>query len=104
MTSSTLMTNVTFEIWPYKQFEKDYEVKEAIGQGQYGEVFSAITKQKLQESTVAVKFQKCKRASEKLRIRDEIEILKTLSHDNIITIFGAYEDHEQFVQVLEYLR
>ena len=97
MTSSTLLTNsVKFEIWPFEQFEKDYEVKEAIGHGQYGEVFSAIAKQKLQKpTTVAVKFLKCKRACEKLRIRDEIDVLKTLNHDNVIKIYGAYENHDQ---------
>ena len=46
----------------------------------------------------------CKRASEKLRIRDEIDILQDLNHENVIKLFSAYEDHENFVQVLEYLR
>lgn len=93
-----------FVIWPLDQFKKDYEIIESIGQGQYGEVFSARSISKLKPaSTVAVKFLKCHKASEKLRIRDEIDILKTLSHENVLTLLGAYEQHDQFVQVLEHL-
>ena len=47
---------------------------------------------------------KCKRASEKLRIRDEIDILQDLNHENVIKMISAYEDHDNFIQVLEYLR
>ena len=90
-------------IWPIEKFKNDFEVIELIGQGQYGEVFSANYKRN-DNATVAVKFLKCKKASEKLRIRDEIDILKELKHDNVIQLFGAYEDHCQFVQVLEHLR
>jgi len=89
-------------IWPIEKFKNDFEVIELIGQGQYGEVFSANYKRN-DNATVAVKFLKCKKASEKLRIRDEIDILKELKHDNVIQLFGAYEDHCQFVQVLEHL-
>ena len=98
-----------FMIWPMDQFYKDYEKLEPIGHGQYGEVFSAKPlSKKIQESVnssiVAVKFLKCKRASEKLRIRDEIDILKDLHHDNILKLLGAYEQNDEFIEVLEYLR
>ena len=92
----------TFAIWPLEKFGKDYEVICPIGQGQYGEVYSAV--EKATTAKVAVKFLKCKRASEKLRIRDEIDILKDIKHDNVIRLLGAYESHDQCVQVLEYLR
>lgn len=89
-------------IWPLSQFEKDFQVIQAIGEGQYGQVYSA--KSNKNDILVAAKFQKCSRATEKLRIRDEIDILKHLNHENIIKFIGAYEDEDQFVQVLELLR
>lgn len=90
-------------IWPIERFEKDYNVIESIGQGQYGEVFSAVSTN-TEQKKVAVKFMKCQKASEKLRVRDEIDILKDLNHPNVIKIFGAYEDHDQFILTLEHLR
>jgi serine/threonine protein kinase len=102
-----------FVIWPLQQFAKDYEViGDSIGQGQYGQVFTAkpsktsctVTGISRNYSTVAVKFLKCKKASEKLRIRDEIDVLKDMTHDNVVTLLGAYEAQDQFIQILEYLR
>ena len=63
MTSALRDLTKKFEIWPIGQFEKDYEVgKEAIGHGQYGEVFLAQKRSNLSisasASTVAVKFLK----------------------------------------------
>ena len=100
------MSSLNFEIWPIGQFEKDYDVQEAIGQGQYGEVFLGKKKsnRSILSSNVAIKFLKCSRASEKLRIRDEIDILRDLDHENIIKLVSAYEDHDKFIQVLEHLR
>ena len=63
MTSALSDLTKKFEIWPIGQFEKDYEVgKEAIGHGQYGEVFLAKKRSNpsisASVSTVAVKFLK----------------------------------------------
>ena len=90
-------------IWPLAQLEKDFAIDQQIGKGQYGQVFLARWKTK-EDSAVAIKLLKCKRASEKLQMRDEIAILKQLDHENVIKILGAYEDYDQFAQVLEFLR
>ncbi len=61
MTSALRDLTKKFEIWPIGQFEKDYEVgEEAIGHGQYGEVFLAKKRSNISASvsTVAVKFLK----------------------------------------------
>ena len=41
---------------------------------------------------------RCARAAEKLRVRDEIEILGGFDHPNVLKLIGAYEDSDQFVQ------
>jgi serine/threonine protein kinase len=41
---------------------------------------------------------RCSRASEKLRVRDEIEILSDFDHPNVLRLIGAYEDSENFIQ------
>ena len=40
----------------------------------------------------------CSRASEKLRVRDEIDILKRFDHPHVIKIVEAYEDEDNFIQ------
>ncbi len=114
--ASCLSEESLFVIWPLSRFEKDFElVKPAIGRGQYGEVFKArprssrttLTLTKIDPEShpiVAAKFIKCTRATEQLRIRDEIDILKELNHPNVLQLLGAYESDNEFVQVLEYLR
>ena len=56
------------------------------------------------DTAVAVKFIRCHRASEKLRGRQEIDLLQDLNHPNVLSLLGAYEDEENFIQVLEFLR
>ena len=41
---------------------------------------------------------RCAKAAEKLRVRDEIEILGGFDHPNVLKLIGAYEDSDQFVQ------
>ena len=54
--------------------------------------------------SVAVKVLNCPRAFDKLRPRQELELLQDLKHPNILRLVGAYEDDEIFIQVFEFLR
>ena len=88
-------------IWPIIKFDADYSTLEKIGQGKYGEVF------RIEERgggdgaggrVRAAKVMRCARAAEKLRVRDEIEIMGGFDHPNVLKLIGAYEDSDQFVQ------
>ena len=86
-------------IWPMLKFDADYSTLEKIGQGKYGEVF------RIEERAAAggkraraAKVMRCARAAEKLRVRDEIEIMAGFDHPNVLRLIGAYEDSDQFVQ------
>ncbi len=57
-----------------------------------------------EDDNVAVKVLSCPRAFDKLRPRQELELLQDLRHPNILRLVGAYEDEEIFIQVFEYLR
>jgi len=43
-------------------------------------------------------------ASDKLRLRQEIDILTKVKHPNIVRLLMSYEDLDNFIQVFEYLR
>ena len=89
-------------IWPLRIFPDKYKVIEPLGHGQYGEVRLAQDKKSLDE--VAVKFIKCSTAREKLRLREELDILQSLNHQNVIQLLGAYEDSQEFIMIFECLR
>ena len=102
--SKKMMEEVFFSspltIWPMLKFDADYSTLEKIGQGKYGEVF------RIEERAAgaggkrvrAAKVMRCARAAEKLRVRDEIEIMAGFDHPNVLRLIGAYEDSDQFVQ------
>ena len=46
----------------------------------------------------AAKLLRCERASEKLRVRDEIDILRRLDHPNVLRLVAAHEDEDTFIQ------
>lgn len=55
-------------------------------------------------SKVAAKFLMTSSASDKLRLRQEIDILTKVKHPNIVRLLMSYEDLDNFIQVFEYLR
>ena len=63
-------------IWPILKFDADYSTLEKIGQGKYGEVFRIEERAAAAggKRARAAKVMRCARATEKLRVRDEIRM------------------------------
>eukprot|EP01031_Cornospumella_fuschlensis_P037549 gene37549-45607_t len=81
---------------------ENYVVLEHIGEGSFGKVYKA--RRKSTGFTVAMKFISKHGKSEKdlKNLRQEIGILKTLDHENIILMFDAFETDREFCVVTEY--
>lgn len=81
---------------------ENYVVLEHIGEGSFGKVYKA--RRKNTGFTVAMKLIQKHGKSEKdiKNLRQEIGILRTLNHDNIILMFDAFETERDFVVVTEY--
>ncbi|KAF8292871.1 putative ULK family serine/threonine-protein kinase [Trypanosoma cruzi] len=81
---------------------ENYLIVELIGEGSFGKVYKA--RRKGTGQVVAMKFivKKGKNDRELLNLRSEIEIMTKLDHDNIITLFEAFETQQEFVVVMEY--
>nr|CCC95049.1 unnamed protein product [Trypanosoma congolense IL3000] len=81
---------------------ENYSIVELIGEGSFGKVYKA--RRKGTGHIVAMKFivKKGKNDKELLNLRSEIEIMTKLNHDNIITLFDAFETQQEFVVVMEY--
>lgn len=79
----------------------NYHILSLIGQGAYGHVYKA--RRKFTGQFVAIKSIKKKGKEEKdIKVmRDEIEILKKLKHENIVLLLDSFETQAEFILVTE---
>lgn len=80
----------------------NYHILDPIGEGSFGKVYKGRHKHGLQ--TVAMKFiPKVNKSEKDLRnLRLEIEILKGLSHENIVAMLDWFETKTEICVVMEY--
>ncbi len=73
-----------------------------VGEGSFGKVYKG--RMKYTGQIVALKFIKKggKTAEEVKQIREEIDIMKELKHDNIVRMLDAFETSGEFCVVTEY--
>ncbi|KAK4758063.1 hypothetical protein SAY87_019364 [Trapa incisa] len=81
---------------------EDYHVIELVGEGSFGKVYKG--RRKYTSQTVAMKFIMKHGKSEKdiYNLRQEIEILRKLKHENIIEMLDAFESPQEFCVVTEF--
>ena len=79
----------------------DYESKDKLGEGSFGEVKLMVHKKTRVERAVKIIKKHKLNKEEKEQMMMEVSILKTLDHPNIIKIFDVYEDHSHLYLVTE---
>ncbi|GLT75347.1 hypothetical protein SLA2020_470780 [Shorea laevis] len=81
---------------------EDYHVIELVGEGSFGKVYKG--RRKFSGQTVAMKFIMKQGKSEKdiHNLRQEIEILRKLKHENIIEMLDSFESPQEFCVVTEF--
>ncbi|KAH6821716.1 kinase family with ARM repeat domain-containing protein [Perilla frutescens var. hirtella] len=81
---------------------ENYHVIELVGEGSFGKVYKG--RRKFSGQTVAMKFIPKHGKSEKdiLNLRQEIEILRKLKHENIIAMLDSFESPQEFCVVTEF--
>ena len=82
----------------------DYEVKQMLGEGSFGQVKLMVHRKTKMERAVKIIKKHKVRPEEKEQMMMEVSILKTLDHPNIIKIFDMYEDQHFLYLVIEYPR
>ena len=80
-------------------FFEEYEIKERLGEGAYGSVYKVLQ--------ITTGFLRAVKAIKKKNIdiqefTNELEVLKTLDHPNIIKLFDCYFDNSYYYMVEEY--
>jgi fused-like protein len=81
---------------------EDYHVIELVGEGSFGRVYKG--RRKYTGQTVAMKFimKQGKTDKDIHSLRQEIEILRKLKHENIIEMLDSFENAREFCVVTEF--
>lgn len=79
----------------------DYDVKQMLGEGSFGQVKLMVHRKTKMERAVKIIKKHKVRPEEKEQMMMEVSILKTLDHPNIIKIFDMYEDQQFLYLVIE---
>ena len=82
---------------------EDFQIGKCLGKGRFGSVF--LAKDKRNQVLVALKVIKKKTIKDSKmanQIKNEIKIQSCLSHPNILSFYGFFQDEEQFYLILEY--
>lgn len=82
---------------------EDFQIGKCLGKGRFGSVF--LAKDKRNQGLVALKVIKKKMIKDSKmanQIKNEIKIQSCLTHPNVLSLYGFFQDAEQFYLVLEY--
>ncbi|XP_026162286.1 NUAK family SNF1-like kinase 2 [Mastacembelus armatus] len=79
-----------------------YEFLETLGKGTYGQVKKAKERSGRLVAIKSIRKEKIKDEQDLVHIRREIEIMSSLCHPHIITIYEVFENKDKIVIVMEY--
>ncbi|XP_077567327.1 NUAK family SNF1-like kinase 1 [Stigmatopora nigra] len=80
-----------------------YELLETLGRGTYGKVKKAIERHSGREVAIkSIRKEKIKDDQDMIHIRREIEIMSSLRHPHIVSIYEVFENKDKIVIVMEY--
>lgn len=80
----------------------EYKIIRAIGQGSYGTVYKAVTKNSAQVVALKVITKREKNQKDIQNLRQEFEIQRKLCHPNIIRMLDSFETDDDIVVVTEF--
>ncbi|XP_023226281.1 myosin light chain kinase, smooth muscle-like [Centruroides sculpturatus] len=82
-------------------FPELYELKEEIGRGRFGTVYRCIEMATMEER--AAKVVKCLKTKDKMKVREEIDIMNRLRHPKLLQLAAAFENPRDIILVMEYI-
>lgn len=79
-----------------------YEFLQTLGEGTYGRVKKAVDRSGRTVAIKSIRKEKIRDEQDLMHIRREIEIMSSLAHPHIISIYEVFENTEKIVIVMEY--
>ena len=99
--SSLVLTNDVIVSDTHQNLDSVYDRVKKLGEGSFGEVW--LIRHKLTGKDYAMKIIEKGPYSNTEQIKNEIEILKTLDHPNILKILEFHDENDKFYIVTDYL-
>jgi calcium-dependent protein kinase len=95
-----------FETEHTSKFDEKYEMVEKLGEGNFGQVFYAKGKESDDAPERAVKILAKSQLNDEeiLIIQNEIQILRSVDHPNILKLYEVFEDDETYQIVTDMMR
>lgn len=81
------------------EFKTRFILEEELGKGRFGVVHKVVERETRQ--VLAAKIVKCIKAKDKIKIHEEISIMRALRHPKLLQLAAAFESAREIVMVME---
>ena len=81
------------------EFKIRFELMEELGKGRFGVVHKVIEKES--GLVLAAKVIKCIKSSDRAKVREEIEIMKSLQHPKLLQLSASFDTAKEIIMVME---
>ncbi|XP_055374488.1 titin homolog isoform X1 [Condylostylus longicornis] len=82
-------------------FKQRFETLEELGKGRFGVVYKVIERETGQ--TMAAKVIKCIKARDRVKVQEEIAIMKSLEHPKLLQLAVSFETNREIIMIMEYI-
>lgn len=90
---------LTVPIKSKENFNKRFSTHEELGKGRFGVVNRVVEKDS--GNVFAVKVVKCIKAADRKKVHEEIEIMSSLKHQQLLQLFDSFETHKEVIMLME---
>lgn len=91
--------NVPVPIKSKENFNSRFVTHEELGKGRFGVVSRVVEKDT--GNVFAVKSVKCIKSIDKKKVHEEIEIMSSLKHPQLLQLFESFETHREVIMLME---
>lgn len=83
------------------EFKQKYDIQETLGKGRFGIVHKVVDRKTNQ--IFAAKFIRCRSAKEKDKVKEEIDIMNQLRHEQLLQLAAAFDHPKEMIMVMEFI-
>uniref|UniRef100_A0A1I8NUE4 Muscle M-line assembly protein unc-89 n=1 Tax=Stomoxys calcitrans TaxID=35570 RepID=A0A1I8NUE4_STOCA len=84
------------------EFKDRFHILEELGKGRFGVVYKVQEKEE-SNRILAAKMIKCIKSKDRVKVQEEISIMKSLKHPKLLQLAASFETPREIVMVMEYI-
>ncbi|XP_075167098.1 stretchin-Mlck isoform X2 [Haematobia irritans] len=84
------------------EFKDRFQILEELGKGRFGVVYKVQEKED-SKRILAAKMIKCIKSKDRIKVQEEISIMKSLKHPKLLQLAASFESSREIVMVMEYI-